>query len=87
MTPARPARSTRFAGVFSVTVTPGWTTVTLIPSWPSSSARFLVIAATATFRTEPVIAPDDRAASPLMLMIRPQPAARMCGTKARMHRR
>ena len=51
--------------------------VTLMPSRPSSSARFLVSAATATLRTVPVIAPVDRAASPLMLMIRPQPLARM----------
>ena len=87
VTPARAARSARFSGVFSVTVMPGWTTVTLIPSLPSSSARFLVIADTATFRTVPVIAPLDLAASPLTLTIRPQPAARMCGTKARMHRR
>ena len=47
----------------------------------------LVSAATATLRTLPVIAPDDRAASPLMLMIRPQPFPRISGTTARMHRR
>ena len=45
------------------------------------------MAATATLRTEPVIAPVDLAAWPLMLMIRPQPAARISGTTARMHRR
>ena len=43
-------------GVRSVTVMPGWTTVTLMPAGPSSSARFLVRAATATLRTEPKVA-------------------------------
>ena len=49
---------------------------------PSSSARFLVIAATATLRTDPTSDPDSRAFSPLMLMIRPQP----CGDHVRRHR-
>jgi len=81
------AIAARVSGVRSVRVIPGCTTVTLMPEGPSSSARFLVIAATATLRTEPTTVPAWRAASPEMLMILPQPAARMCGTKARMHRR
>jgi hypothetical protein len=72
-------------GVRSVTVGPGWTTVTLIPCGPSSSARFFVSALTATLRTEPTTEPVERAASPLTLMIRPQPS--MCGTTARAIRR
>ena len=44
-------------GVRSVIVVPGCTTVTLIPCGPSSSARFLVNAETATLRTRA----DDRA--------------------------
>jgi hypothetical protein len=47
----------------------------------------LVNAATATFRTVPVIAPEERAASPLILMIRPQPLAFIDGATARAHRR
>ena len=44
-------------GVASVRVRPGWTTVTLMPCGPSSSAMFFVIAATATLRIEPITAP------------------------------
>jgi len=38
----------------------GCTTVTLIPCGPSSSARFLVIAATATFLMLPIVEPELR---------------------------
>ena len=44
--PLAVAIAVRVAGVRSVTVMPGCTTVTLMPSRPSSSARFLVMAAT-----------------------------------------
>ena len=71
----------------SVTVIPGWTTVTVMPAGPSSSARFAVIAATATLRTDPTSDPVRRALSPLMLMIRPHPAETMCGATARAQRR
>ncbi len=59
----------------SVWVRPGWTTVTLMPCGPSSSARFFVTAATLTFRTVWAMEFALRAPSPLMLMIRPQPCS------------
>ena len=59
----RPIRSIT-PGVASVRVSPGWTTVTLMPHGPSSSARFFVIAATATLRIEPITAPVLRAPRP-----------------------
>src|SRR3954471_18842983 len=74
-------------GIRSVTVGPGCTTVTLIPDGPSSSARFLVSAATATLRTLPTTEPVWRAANPLTLTIRPQPDAAMNGATARAQRR
>jgi len=49
------------SAVRSVRVIPGWTTVTLTPLGPSSSARFLVKAETATLRIEPMIEPAWRA--------------------------
>ena len=75
------------SGVASVRVSPGCTTVTLIPSGPNSSARFLVIAATDTLRIEPTVLPEPRAASPDTLMIRPQPCSCMYGAAAREQRR
>jgi hypothetical protein len=74
-------------GVASVRVRPGWTALTLTPDGPSSSARFLVIADTATLRMDPMTEPVLRAARPLTLMIRPQPAATMSGATAWAHRR
>ena len=71
--PSLPANSDTMPGVLSVRIKPGWTTVTLMPDGPSSSARFLVMAATATFLILPTTELDCRAANPLMLMIRPQP--------------
>jgi hypothetical protein len=47
----------------------------------------LLIATTAALRTEPTTEPVDRAASPLMLMIRPQPRSTICGATARAQRR
>jgi hypothetical protein len=86
--PPAAARAASRSGVLSVTVMPGCTTVTSIPDGPSSSARILVRAATATLRIEPAGAvPALRAARPLMLMIRPQPWAVMCGATARAQRR
>ena len=73
--PCRSARAAITPAVFSVRVRPGWTTVTLMPCGPSSSARFLVSATTATLRMLPIVEPVLRAASPLMLMMRPQPLA------------
>jgi hypothetical protein len=86
-TPAAAACATRTPGVASVRVSPGWTAFTLMPDGPSSSARFLVIADTATLRMDPMIDPVLRAASPLTLMIRPQPASTMPGATAWAHRR
>src|SRR3954447_1794231 len=71
----------------SVIVGPGCTTVTLIPDGPSSSARFLVSADTATLRTDPTTEPVWRAARPLTLTIRPHPEAAMNGATARAQRR
>ena len=71
----------------SVRVGPGCTTVTLIPNGPSSSARFLVMAETLTLRTVCATELALRAARPLTLMMRPQPAVFMCGTTARAARR
>ena len=73
------ARRAITPGVASVRVRPGCTTVTLMPCGPSSSARFFVIAATATLRIEPMTAPVLRAPRPEMLMIRPQPWAIIAG--------
>ena len=70
-------------GVRSVTVAPGCTTVTLMPCGPSSSARFLVNAETATLRMLPSVLPVCRAARPLTLTIRPQRCACMKGATAR----
>src|ERR1700722_530982 len=86
-TPAAAAWAAMTPGVASVRVNPGWTALTLTPDGPSSSARFLVIAETATLRMEPITDPVLRAARPLTLMIRPQPAAIMPGATAWAHRR
>ena len=75
------------SGVASVRVRPGCTTVTLIPSGPSSSARFLVSAATDTLRIDPTVFPLPRAARPETLTIRPQPCSCMYGAAAREQRR
>lgn len=61
------------ASVRSVSVSPGCTAVTLMPCVPNSSARFLVMATTATFRMLPTALPVFRAAKPLMLKMRPHP--------------
>ena len=74
-------------GVASVRVRPGCTTVTLMPLGPSSSARFLVSAATATLRIEPTAEPVERAPSPEMLMMRPHPCAAIRGATAWAQRR
>jgi hypothetical protein len=58
----------------------------LRPEGPSSSARFLVIAATAAFRIEPKVLLGWCAASPLMSMMRPQPRAINCGAAVRAQR-
>src|SRR4051794_4646484 len=73
--------------VRSVWVRPGCTTVTLMPWRPSSSARFLVRADTATLRTDPMTEPVWRAARPLTLMMRPQPWAIIPGATSRAQRR
>ena len=73
--------------VFSVRVRPGWTTLTLMPFGPSSSARFFVSATTETLRMLPIIEPVWRAARPLTLMMRPQPRSIMCGATSRAQRR
>src|SRR6202042_395584 len=86
-TPAAAAWAAMTPGVASVRVSPGWTAVTLTPDGPSSSARFLVIADTATLRMDPMTDPVLRAARPLTLTIRPQPAATMPGATAWAHRR
>src|ERR1700730_15841145 len=44
-----------------------------MPCRPSSSARILVRAATATLRMLPTVEPVERAARPLMLTMRPLP--------------
>lgn len=75
------------AGVLSVTVTPGWTTVAVMPNRQSSSAMFFVIAATATLRTDPTSDPVSRALTPQLLMIRPQRCAAISDATARMHRK
>jgi 5,10-methylenetetrahydromethanopterin reductase len=75
------------AGVFSVRTGPGCTTTSDMRWGASSSARFLVSAATATFRMLPTVDPVVRAASPEMLTIRPPPRAAMWGTTSRMQRR
>lgn len=85
--PRAAAISANFSGVRSVTVYPGCTTVTAIPCGPSSSARFLVIAATATLRIDPNVELASRALSPLTFTIRPQPRSRIPGASARAHRR
>ena len=81
------ARRSTTPGVASVRVSPGWTTVTVIPAGPSSSARFFVSAATATLRIEPMTDPVLRAPRPEMLMIRPQPWAIIAGATAWAQRR
>jgi len=53
----------------------------------SSSATFLVRAATATLRMLPIVEPVDLAASPEMLTILPPPRAAMWGATSRMQRR
>ena len=83
----RCARAATSGAVFSVRVSPGCTAVTLMPSGPSSSARFLTSAATATLRIEPIAEPVCRAASPEMQMIRPQPPAAIKGATSRAQRR
>ena len=45
--------------------------VTLMPPGPNSSARFLVSAATPILRMLPMMEPVERAARPLILMMRP----------------
>ena len=75
------------SGVRSVRVMPGCTTVTLTPRGPSSSARFFVIAETATLRIVPTTLPVWRAARPAMLTIRPQPLSTISGATARAQRR
>ena len=86
-TPHSAARRSSSSGMRSVQVSPGWTTVTLTPWGPSSSARFFVSAATATFLMLPMAVPDWRAASPLTLTMRPQPLAFRMGATARAQRR
>src|SRR5205085_9660172 len=58
--PRAAARRATTPGVASVRVRPGCTTVTLMPDGPSSSARFLVSAATETLRIEPIVDPVER---------------------------
>src|SRR5262245_7359890 len=58
-----------------------------IPCAPSSSAMFLVNAATETLRIEPMMVPVERAASPLTWMMRPERALIMCGATSRAVRR
>lgn len=72
-TPCAAALSATGAAVRSVRVSPGWTTVTLIPAGPHSSAMFLLSAATAILRMMPTAFPVWRAAKPLTLTMRPQP--------------
>jgi hypothetical protein len=58
-----------------------------MPFDPSSSARFLVRATTATLRMLPIVDPVPRAARPLMLMMRPHPWRIMYGATSRAQRR
>jgi hypothetical protein len=85
--PCAVARAATSGAVRSVRVRPGCTTVTLMPEGPSSSARFLVSAATATLRMLPTVLPVWRAASPLTLTMRPQPRVRMPLATSRAQRR
>jgi hypothetical protein len=86
-TPVAAAWAAMTPGVASVRVSPGWTAFTVTPDGPSSSARFLVIADTATLRMDPMTDPVLKAARPLTLMIRPQPASTTPGATAWTHRR
>src|SRR6202453_2716364 len=68
-TPAAAACAARTPGVASVRVSPGWTAFTLTPPGPSSSARFLVIADTATLRMDPMTEPVLTLSPPLAVVI------------------
>src|SRR6478736_3283374 len=81
------ARCSVADSVRSVRVAPGCSATTLIPFGPSSSARFLVSAETPTLRIVAIGRPVPYAASPPILMIRPQPFLIKCGASARVVRK